>query len=206
MVSLRLALIASVVAILVLHPCQLYAQAPQPTAGDDPTTFHPFDLKQGCWEVRQTTSISGFFAHVSPDFYKNAFSSATPARLAQYAAGLNANIDQQNSELKKPHVKQTLACNQPQGFQMLDPGTIAPLQNLHCKESLHSTTRELHRIKTCTADGGARSTLTSDYTSSDSEHFQAATRAERQALLRKVRQKYRMTVVDPDFFAGAVDW
>jgi Protein of unknown function (DUF3617) len=35
---------------------------------------------------------------------------------------------------------------------------------------------------------------------------QAATEAEKHALLRQVQEKYKVAVVDPDFFAGTVNW
>jgi hypothetical protein len=40
----------------------------------------------------------------------------------------------------------------------------------------------------------------------DAYFDQAATQAERQALLSQIQEKYKLTVVDPDFFAGAVNW
>jgi hypothetical protein len=35
---------------------------------------------------------------------------------------------------------------------------------------------------------------------------QAESPEERQALLQKVREKWKITVLDLDFFAGSVDW
>lgn len=40
----------------------------------------------------------------------------------------------------------------------------------------------------------------------DAYFSQASTLAGKRALLKKVQEKYKMTVVDPDFYVGTVNW
>lgn len=174
MPSLRIIAIASSVFICALKPIGCLAQSAKAAGGDDSATFYPLDLKQGCWEVRVTTSYSGMLSHVPDDFFKGAAPYAKPEDLAQTVAGKNAQVEQQNAELKKPQVAQTLACNASQDFLMWNLGPSDPLPNAHCTDSLHPTVRELHRVIKCTGGKGATSEQKSDFTSADSEHFSGA--------------------------------
>jgi len=172
---LRSILIGSSVVIFFFAPCLVHAQSAK-AAGGDSATFHSLDFKQGCWEVRVTTSISGLLTHMPDDFFKSAVPYAKPEDLAQTVAGLNAQVDQQNAQLKKPHVGQGLACNASQDFMMWNLGSSVPLPNSHCTDSLHSTVRELQRLIKCTGEGGATTEQKSEFTSADSEHFSGSIR------------------------------